>query len=114
MAHSNLDAVSAPSSPPREPLVRLPSRDGAEVRVNLSEYRGGHYLDLRVWYLTPEGAWRPTRKGVTVLEEQAPDLLEAIRKGIAEIGRGTRSAPNSTAAKTRGSQAGSTIGIGLG
>lgn len=37
-----------------------------ELRVQLREYKGAPFVDLRVWSQGSDGAWHPTRRDVTV------------------------------------------------
>jgi len=51
-----------------------------EVRVTLRNYKGKAYLDIRVYFCT-EGmdGFKPTKKGLTLAAELAPELEKAFR-----------------------------------
>lgn len=51
-----------------------------EVRLTLREYKGKSYLDLRVFFKS-QGmeAFKPTRKGLTLPAELAPELEKAFQ-----------------------------------
>jgi hypothetical protein len=51
---------------------------GEIIRIELSEYKGNTYLNLRVWYTDKDGEYKPTQKGVSFTTEQYQDLKEAI------------------------------------
>lgn len=51
-----------------------------EVRVSLTEYKGHRLVDLRVYYVSPDGEPVPTKKGLTMSVELYPDLRHSILK----------------------------------
>ena len=60
-------------------LATIPRSATEEIQVQLSEYKGKKYLDLRVFYTTDGGAtWLPTKKGVAIYPENIELLKEAI------------------------------------
>jgi len=59
-----------------------------EVRVEISEFKGEQYLNIRIWYDasdngTPE--WRPSQKGITLNISLYDDLKAAVLKAEKEI-----------------------------
>lgn len=60
-------------------LATIPRTATEEIQVQVSEYKGKKYLDLRVFYTTDGGAsWLPTKKGVAVYPENLELLKQAI------------------------------------
>ena len=53
-----------------------------ELRASLSEYLGHPFIDVRIWSKGPDGAWYPTRKGVSVRLKEAEDLAAALLEGV--------------------------------
>ena len=51
-----------------------------EIRVELSEYKGQTYLNIRAWIKGDNGEYLPTRKGITLNIEHFQSLLEALKK----------------------------------
>jgi hypothetical protein len=51
-----------------------------EVRIELSEYKGSTYLNIRAWIKGDNGEFLPTRKGITLNCELLQDLLSALQK----------------------------------
>jgi len=52
---------------------------GEIIRVEVSEYKGQKYLNLRVWYTDKaSGEYKPTQKGVAI----RPDMYEAVKEAI--------------------------------
>lgn len=54
--------------------------NGELIRVQINEFQGKNYLDLRIHYLADEDEVRPTKKGVSVPVELYEELKEAILK----------------------------------
>lgn len=44
------------------------------------EYEGHRFLDLRIQFMTPEGKWLPTKKGITVKLRELWNASDAIAK----------------------------------
>ena len=59
---------------------------GEIIRIEISEYKGQSYLNLRVWYTDKNsGEFKPTQKGITVKPELFSQLKEAVLKAEPEI-----------------------------
>jgi len=59
---------------------------GEIIRIEISEFKGQSYLNLRVWYTDKNsGEYKPTQKGITVKPELFSQLKEAILKAEPEI-----------------------------
>ncbi len=48
------------------------------LRVDVKEYRGNTYIDIRVWYAAEGGEYRPSSKGVTFKPMLAPELMRGL------------------------------------
>ena len=55
-----------------------------EVRASTVVFRGREYVDLRVFY-EKDGAFHPSKKGLTLNPELIPELEKAIGKLKAEV-----------------------------
>ena len=53
-----------------------------QVRVEFSEYRANHLLDVREYYLRNDGDWAPTQRGISLPADRARDLLAALQAEI--------------------------------
>ncbi len=54
---------------------------GEIIRVEISEFKGQKYLNLRVWYMDQKTEeYKPTQKGITV----KPELYDDIKAAIAD------------------------------
>ncbi len=79
-----------------ELLVRAIDKGlGNRVHVRLSRFRDRDYLDIRNFYETDDGEWKPTRKGIAVPVEMYDELMDALGAAKEEISR-RRSAASST------------------
>ncbi|MFC2077876.1 transcriptional coactivator p15/PC4 family protein [Candidatus Bipolaricaulota bacterium] len=69
-----------------EVLVRSIDKGmGSRIHVRISKFRDRDYLDIRNFYETDDGEWKPTRKGVAVPVDLYDDLMEALAKAKPEI-----------------------------
>lgn len=65
----------------KEILATIPRTETEEIHIQINEYKGKKYLDLRVFYTTDGGAnWLPTKKGVTFAPDKLEELKDAIEK----------------------------------
>jgi hypothetical protein len=51
---------------------------GEVIRVEVSEYKGKKFLNIRVWYTDANGDLKPTQKGIAIPPELFTELKEAI------------------------------------
>lgn len=51
---------------------------GEVIRIEVTEYKGNYFLNLRIWYTDKDGELKPTQKGIAVSPELYDDLKEAI------------------------------------
>ena len=64
---------------------------GGRIYVRLSRFRERDYLDIRNFYGTDDGEWKPTRKGVAIPVELYEELMAALKEAeplIAERSQG--------------------------
>lgn len=67
-------------------LLRIPRTATEEVHVQINEYKGKKYLDLRVFYTKDGGAtWNPTQKGVTIYPDRLAELKDAIEEAQSQL-----------------------------
>lgn len=63
----------------KEPIIIKDIPKGSEtLRVEISEYKGVQYLNLRMWYTDKDGELRPTKKGIAVNKEDYQELKAAV------------------------------------
>ena len=62
----------------RTELLDVRKSDSERVRVHLKEYRGREYVDLRIWYISDTGEWRPSGKGLTLNPLLIPEIIRGL------------------------------------
>ena len=50
------------------------------IFIEDSEYKGQELVSLRLYFLSKEEEWLPTKKGVTFKKDQLSEVLEALTK----------------------------------
>lgn len=69
------------------PTIKDIEKGGGEIiRIEVSEYKGQKYLNVRVWYTDKNtGEYKPTQKGVAIKPEQYKDFMSAITAAEGEL-----------------------------
>ena len=70
------------------------------VMVKFSEFKGKKLIDIRVFYLSEDGSWKPTAKGICLRRELISELKEAINKAEACVEDGNQAVNEDSAART--------------
>ncbi len=71
-----------------EVLVRAIDKGlGNQIHVRLSRFRERDYLDIRNFYETDDGEWKPTRKGIAIPVELYDELIDALGAAKEEIAK---------------------------
>jgi len=62
-------------------LATIARKDGAEeLRVEAKTFNNFPYYDIRVWFKSDGGEWRPTKTGVTIKPRELDDVIAALSK----------------------------------
>ena len=48
------------------------------IQIEMKEYKKRKYLDIRTYYRSDDGEWKPTKKGVTIPPDAIEDLIQAV------------------------------------
>ena len=56
----------------------------SELRVQIREYRGSTFVDIRTYATSDATGKAPTHKGVTLPPEKLGELIEALREAEAQ------------------------------
>ena len=56
------------------------------LRISLSEFKGGQYVNVRIHYMDDKGDWKPTKKGVTLTPDMMKQVHDAIGEALDSIG----------------------------
>jgi hypothetical protein len=59
-------------------FLDLRKSDSERLRIQVKEYRGRTYIDLRTWYVAEDGEYRPSSKGVTIKPTQVPEVVQGL------------------------------------
>ena len=61
-------------------MISIPKNSREEIQVDVREYKGNRYIDVRVCFEGKDGVIRATVKGVTIRPDLADALADAIRQ----------------------------------
>jgi len=50
------------------------------VRASVSDFAGSRRADIRIYFQTDDGAWHPTKRGVSISAEMVGELKQAVDK----------------------------------
>lgn len=67
------------------------------LRISLSEFKGGQYVNIRIHYMDDKGDWKPTRKGVTLTPGMMKQVYDAIGEALNSLGDTTPEEQTQTA-----------------
>ncbi len=77
------------SSPAGDPaprrLATFPRSEVEELRVELATYKGKPFVQARIWFRSNEGAWHPTKRGVTFRVRELADAAGAFMQAADEL-----------------------------
>lgn len=59
-------------------LLDIRKSDSERLRINISEYRGRTFIDLRVWYSIESGDFKPGRAGVSLRPDQVAEIVQGL------------------------------------
>ncbi|MFC1809527.1 transcriptional coactivator p15/PC4 family protein [Candidatus Omnitrophota bacterium] len=63
-------------------VYSIPLKDDEEIHVNLKEFKGNLYCDIRVYFYSKDQDIKlPSKKGLTV----RVDLLDSLSQGIEQV-----------------------------
>jgi len=57
------------------------------VHADTTRYKGHSLIDVRIYYQDDDGAWKPSRKGLTLNVDLLPELeaaVAALRKAVGD------------------------------
>lgn len=61
-------------------LATFDRSDTDRLAVSFREYEGHHFIDLRLQYKNQDGAWLPSKKGITVKMRELHGVADALVK----------------------------------
>jgi Transcriptional Coactivator p15 (PC4) len=66
-----------------EVLLELQRSKAMRLRVSRSEFKGRVYIDVRQFYESDDGTWRPSSKGISLRVDELAEVARAIHKAAA-------------------------------
>jgi Transcriptional Coactivator p15 (PC4) len=70
------------SGPDQGIIAEWPLKRHERLRVSLEYFGGAWLFNIRKWFETEGGEWRPTKQGVAVNLKHLPGLAEAVTQGL--------------------------------
>jgi len=72
----------------KENLITEIKKNSTEVyRIYEKEYEGYKFIDVRIYYMDRKtGDWKPTKKGISLMPNNVPDVIEGILKAMEQMG----------------------------
>ena len=61
-------------------IYQIEKNGGDVVRFEVSEFKGKEYINIRIWYETPNGEYKPTQKGITLELSKMSELSEGMKR----------------------------------
>lgn len=61
-------------------IAELEKNQKEKIRIEITEYRGHKFCDVRVYFEDEQGTWRPTKKGIALNDECIDPVIEALQR----------------------------------
>lgn len=71
---------------PEDVVAKIKKNATEEIRISRSFYMGHSLANMRVWFVTPDGSMRPSKKGLAFATRLLPEVIE----GLTELHKRTR------------------------
>ena len=68
-----------------KPIAVIEKGPTERLVVEVKEYKGRRYIDLRTYFLNEEKEMFPTKKGVTLNDETVIEVIEALTKAAKKM-----------------------------
>lgn len=69
-------------------MIEVQKNSLERFRIQVSEYRGHKFIDLRVYFQTDDGMVHPSKKGVTMNLDTVDEVISALQAAKAELEAG--------------------------
>jgi len=63
----------------------LGTERSSSIKVQIKEWKGKTFVDMRSWFKGTSGDWYPTKKGLFVAENNISDLITMLEKAEQEL-----------------------------
>ena len=61
-------------------ITEIEKNPNEKIRVSIAEYRNSRFIDCRVYYLTDNGDWLPTKKGIALNSGVIDGVIKALEE----------------------------------
>ena len=51
-----------------------------QIRISINKFKGAEYVDVRIYFKSSDGEYKPTKKGITYKPDLVSELEEAVKK----------------------------------
>ena len=69
-------------------LKTLKKNSSEEIRISLSDFNGRQVINIRVFYLGPNGEWLPGKKGLAFTVDKLQPFLNALQEAAKQLDGG--------------------------
>ena len=76
----------------KENIIEQVPKNSTEVyRISEKEYEGYRFIDVRIYYMDKtSGENKPTKKGISLMPDKVPGVIEGILKAMDVMGYGEK------------------------
>ena len=73
-----LKATGSPQSNQRPIFAEIQKSSTQRLRVEVTEFHGSTYIDLRIWVAAAGGEWKPSGRGVSMRPSQIAQVVQGL------------------------------------
>lgn len=66
-------------------IRKIDLNDSYKIYIQMSEYEGKEYLDIRKFYMDKQGEWNPTKQGITIPKNKIETVIPKLQEYLEEI-----------------------------
>ncbi len=81
---------SGEGAPARPPIAEIQRGSRERLRIELTERGGRWYVDCRVWFVGPDGNFKPSGKGVCIRPDHLAPLIQGLGLAARALEGGVR------------------------
>lgn len=63
-----------------EAVAVVPKNSREELRIVLDQYQGVDIVNLRIWYASQDGEYRPSKAGFAMRVAKLPEVRQALQQ----------------------------------
>jgi hypothetical protein len=66
-------------------VATIPKNETEQINVSIEEFRSSIFVDLRVYWKSAAGEWKPSKKGIALNAKAIGPVIEALEKASAAL-----------------------------